>query len=349
MKLGDLMKNLLNYTKAELTDLLVQNDFKAFSAKQIFQWIYQKNVTDFSQMTNLSKKLRGYLQDNFVISKPTISSRQISADGTEKYLLKLADGNIIETVLMRHNYGRSVCVTTQLGCNMACSFCASGLQKKQRDLNAGEIVSQVLTIQQTINERVSHVVVMGIGEPFDNYEETIRFIDIINDPFGLEIGARHITVSTSGIIPRIYDFARETKQVNLAISLHAPSNTLRSSLMPINKKYPIEKLIKALKHYIKMTNRRVTFEYILLDGVNDSLDDAQELVKLISGMNVYVNLIRYNPVSEFSYKGTSEKKAKAFHHYLMSNGITATLRREKGGDIDAACGQLRAKKLFKLK
>ncbi len=339
---------IYNFTKQELSDYLAVNGFKTFSAKQIFQWLYQKKESDFSKMTNLSKKLRMHLTEQFLVSMPKLVDHQISIDGTEKYLLKLKDGNLIETVLMRHNYGNSVCVTTQLGCNMGCAFCASGLQKKKRDLTASEIVTQVLTVEKIINERVSHVVVMGIGEPFDNYENTMKFIDIINDPFGLEIGARHITVSTSGIIPKIYDFANEPRQVNLAISLHAPNDNLRNRLVPINKKYPISELIKALKHYINQTNRRVTFEYILLDGVNDTLNHAEELVKLIRGMNVYVNLIRYNEVDEFSFKGSSQRKAKEFHDYLMMKNITATLRKEKGGDIDAACGQLRAKKMFRL-
>jgi 23S rRNA (adenine2503-C2)-methyltransferase len=339
------MKNILNYTKKELMYILINNGFKKFNSTQLFQWIYKKRITDFDEMSNLSKPLRAYLKENFRIEHPTITKRQISKDGTEKFLLELSDGNIIETVLMRHNYGNSVCVTTQLGCNMGCSFCASGLQKKKRDLTAGEIVSQVLTVQDLTEERVSHVVIMGIGEPFDNYDETMKFIDIINDPFGLEIGARHITVSTSGIIPKIYDFAKEDKQVNLAISLHAPNDELRSKIMKINKKYPLKELIESVRYYIDKTNRRITFEYILLDGVNDSLKHADELSALIRGLNAYVNLIRYNPVNEFSYKGTSEEKSKAFHHRLMDRGITATLRKEKGGDIDAACGQLRAKKL----
>jgi 23S rRNA (adenine2503-C2)-methyltransferase len=339
------MHSFYDYTRKELERYLVQHKYKAFSAKQIFSWVYKKRMTEFNKMSDLSISLRHFLLEEMTIPPLTVASRQIGSDGTEKFLLELSDGNLIETVLMRHNYGNSVCVTTQIGCNIGCTFCASGLQKKQRDLTAGEIVNQVLTVQDIVGERISHVVIMGIGEPFDNYEETLKFIDIINDPHGLEIGARHITVSTSGIVPKIYEFAKEARQVNLAISLHAPNDDIRSSIMKINNVYPISDVIDAAKHYIQVTNRRVTFEYILLEGINDELRHADELSDLIRGMNAYVNLIRYNEVAEFGYKGSKEDKAVAFHHRLMDRGITATLRHEKGGDIDAACGQLRSKNL----
>jgi 23S rRNA (adenine2503-C2)-methyltransferase len=339
------MHSFYEYTRQELERFLVQHKYKAFSAKQIFSWIYKKRMTDINKMSDLSISLRQFLIEHVTVEPLRVASRQISSDGTQKFLLELADGNLIETVLMRHNYGNSVCVTSQIGCNIGCTFCASGLQKKQRDLTAGEIVNQVLTVQDIVGERISHVVIMGIGEPFDNYEETLKFIDIINDPHGLEIGARHITVSTSGIVPKIYEFAKETRQVNLAISLHAPNDDIRSSIMKINNVYPISDVIDAAKHYIQVTNRRVTFEYILLEGINDELRHADELSDLIRGMNAYVNLIRYNEVAEFGYKGSGEDKAVAFHHRLMDRGITATLRHEKGGDIDAACGQLRSKNL----
>ena len=339
------MEIIYNYTLSELEELLVEFGFKKFNARQVFEWIYKKEVTDFEKMSNLSKKLRIFLNENFKFSALLVAENQLSFDGTQKFLFELEDHNFIETVLMRHEYGNSVCVTTQLGCNIGCSFCASGLQKKQRDLTAYEIVQQVLKVSEITKERVSHVVVMGIGEPFDNYDETMKFIDIINSPYGLEIGARHITVSTSGIVPKIKMFSNEPKQVNLAISLHAPNNEIRTRLMKINKVYPIETVIEAAKEYVAKTNRRITFEYILLEHINDELKHANELSDLLRGINCYVNLIRYNTVAEFNLKGSSEERANAFYLNLKSRGINTTLRREKGGDIDAACGQLRSKKI----
>jgi len=339
------MEKIYDYTLAELEELLTGFGFKVFNARQIFEWVYKKNVHDFNLMSNLSKKLRTFLIENFTFSSLKISSHQISNDGTEKFLFALKGNDLIETVLMRHDYGNSVCVTTQLGCNIGCSFCASGLQKKKRDLEAYEIVQQVLKVTEITKERVSHVVVMGIGEPFDNYDNTMKFIDIINSPYGLEIGARHITVSTCGIIPKIEQFSKETKQVNLAISLHAPNNQIRSKLMKINKVYPIEELIEASKKYVEKTNRRITFEYILLENVNDEIKHANELSDLLRGINCYVNLIRYNEVKEFNLQGSSEDRANTFFLKLKSRGINATLRKEKGGDIDAACGQLRSKNI----
>lgn len=339
------MQNIYDYTLQELQVELVNNGHKKFNARQVFEWLYKKRVTSFEEMSNLSKVLRAYLLENFSFSTISVDSHQKSSDGTEKFLFELEDGNLIETVLMRHNYGNSVCVTTQLGCNIGCSFCASGLEKKKRDLEAFEIVLQVLKVSEIANERISHVVVMGIGEPFDNYDNTMKFINIINDSYGLEIGARHITVSTSGIVPKIHQFSEESKQVNLAISLHAPNDRIRSSLMKINDVYPIRELIDATKKYVLKTHRRITFEYILLEGINDEMWHADELSNLLRGINCYVNLIRYNDVKEFDYKGTREDKAKKFHKRLLDRGIVATLRKEKGGDIDAACGQLRSKKI----
>ena len=339
------MEKIYDYTLSELAEMLVEFGFKKFNARQVFEWIYKKNVTEFENMSNLSKTLRAFLVENFIFSTLEVNSHQISRDGTEKFLFELEDHNLIETVLMRHDYGNSVCVTTQLGCNIGCSFCASGLQKKIRDLQAYEIVLQVLKVANITKERVSHVVVMGIGEPFDNYDNAMKFIDIINSPYGLEIGARHITVSTSGIVPKIEQFSLEIKQVNLAISLHAPNNEIRTKLMKINKVYPIEEVIRASKDYVELTNRRITFEYLLLDHINDELKHANELSDLLRGINCYVNLIRYNNVKEFDLKGSSEARANTFYLKLKSRGINTTLRREKGGDIDAACGQLRSKKI----
>jgi len=338
------MNDIFHYSLESLEKRFIAKGFKKYNAKQIFDWIYKKKVKEFKEMTNLSKRLRAYLEQYYSIGSLFVDTRQVSSDGTEKFLFKLSDGNLIETVLMRHNYGNSVCVTTQLGCNIGCSFCASGLEMKRRDLETEEIVLQIMEIERLTNERVSHIVVMGIGEPFDNYENTLSFIDIINHPDGLAIGARHITVSTSGIVPKIMEFANVDKQINLAISLHASNNKIRSRIMKINNAYPIEEVIDSAKYYVKQTNRRITFEYILLEHVNDELEHADELSDLLRGINCHVNLIRYNSVEEFFYKGSREDRAQAFSNRLTKRGINATLRKEQGSDIDAACGQLRSKK-----
>ena len=261
------MINLHELTLVELEEYLVERKFKKFNARQIYEWVYKKKALSFFDMSNLSKSLRDFLSKNFYLGNLKVQSHQVSQDGTEKLLLELQDGEVIETVLMKHKYGTSVCVTTQLGCNIGCAFCASGLQKKKRDLTAGEIVEQVLMMEQITDERISHIVVMGIGEPFDNYDNTMRFVDIVNNPYGLEIGARHITISTSGLVPKILKFSDEPKQVNLAISLHASNDKVRSSIMKINDTYNIKELIEAARYYVEKTNRRITFEYILLEKV----------------------------------------------------------------------------------
>jgi 23S rRNA (adenine2503-C2)-methyltransferase len=341
--------NILNYTIKELEEYLTNHGFKKYNARQIYEWVYKKKQNDISNMSNLSNKLKEFLSENMSLPELKIVSHQISRDGTQKFLFELEDKNVIETVLMKHDYGNSVCVTTQLGCNIGCSFCASGLHKKKRDLLASEIVLQVLKVEEIVKERISHVVVMGIGEPFDNYDNTMKFLHIINSPYGLEIGARHITVSTSGIVDKIRKFADEKLQVNLAISLHASNNIDRSVLMKINNRYKIEDVIETSKYYIEKTNRRITFEYILLDGLNDTLDKANQLSDLLRGMNCYVNLIRYNSVQEFEFVGSSEKQALAFKAQLLKRGINVTLRKEKGAEIDAACGQLRSKSIGGIK
>jgi len=295
-------------------------------------------------MTNISKSLREELKQIMEIKNLEVHSVQKSSDGTIKFLFKLEDGSLIETVLMTYNYGKSVCVTSQVGCNMGCNFCASGLIKKARDLEVFELVSQITTVEKYLGVRISHVVVMGTGEPFDNYNNVMDFIRIINYKHGLQIGSRHITVSTCGIIPKIYEYAKETIRTNLAISLHASNDKLRNSIMPINKSYPLKDLIKACKDYYEITKRRITFEYILLKDVNDSVEQANELSDLIRGINAYVNLISYNPVKEFQYEKTDNSRASRFYSQLIKRGINATLRREQGSDIDAACGQLRYKK-----
>jgi 23S rRNA (adenine2503-C2)-methyltransferase len=335
--------NLYGFTLGELQEFLAVNDYKKFNATQIFDWMYVKKARSFQEMSNLSKELRAFLDSACSIALLDVKQHQTSADGTHKFLFGLHDGYAIESVLMAQDYGMSLCVTSQVGCNMGCSFCASGLKKKNRDLTTDEIVNQVLTVENVCAIKVTHLVVMGTGEPFDNYDNVIRFVKIVNDDKGLAIGQRHITVSTCGIVPKILAYADEPLRTNLAVSLHAASDDLRTRLMKINKKYPLSDIIEACKTYFEKTSRRITFEYLLLSGVNDSLSQADELSDLIRGLNAYVNLIPYNRVAEFSYERTDMSKAMAFYDRLIKRGIAATLRKEQGGDIDAACGQLRLK------
>jgi 23S rRNA (adenine2503-C2)-methyltransferase len=330
----------------ELKDWLSENGEKPFRAEQIFDWLYKKRVTSFEDMSNLAKGLRDKLTNSFDITTLKTVIKQTSSDGTIKFLFELYDGYSIETVLMRHDYGNSVCVTTQVGCRIGCTFCASTLGGLKRHLEAGEIVAQVVTVQQALDEtdeRVSSVVIMGIGEPFDNYDNMLSFLKIINHDKGLNIGARHITVSTSGIVPKIYEFADENTQINFAISLHAPNTELRSKLMPINRAYKLDDLMKAVRYYIDKTGRRISFEYGLFGGVNDSVEHAEELANLLNGIKCHVNLIPVNYVPERDYVRTPREKIFAFEKALKNRGINVTIRREHGHDIDAACGQLRAK------
>ena len=341
-------KNIYDYSLEELKAYLTTKGEKPFRAKQIFEWLYRFRVDNFNLMTNIAKTTIKLLYDEFELKLLELVTKQIANDGTIKYLFRLNDGKLIETVLMRHHYGNSICVTSEVGCNMGCAFCASGELNKIRNLTIGEMVLQVLMVQRDLDsnfQRVSNIVVMGIGEPFDNYDNVIEFLRILNYPNGFEIGARHITVSTCGIVPKIKEFANFDLQVNLAISLHAPNNIIRNQMMKINKKYPLEQLIEAVKEYVAKTNRRVTFEYILLSKINDEIYHAEELAKLIRGINCYVNLIPYNEISTKPFKQTSKKKADAFFEVLRKNGIHATIRIEHGSDIMAACGQLRAKRL----
>ncbi len=330
----------------ELEDWLIDQSEPKFRAKQIFDWLYVKRVDAFSEMTNLSKELREKLVQSFEITTLEVAVKQESKDGTIKFLFELQDGYTIETVLMRHEYGNSVCVTTQVGCRIGCTFCASSIGGLKRNLEAGEIVAQVLTVQKALDatdERVSQVVIMCIGEPFENYDEMMGFLKIINHDKGLNIGARHITVSTSGIVPKIYDFADESLQINFALSLHAADNETRSRLMPINRAYDLDKLMEAIEYYVNKTNRRITFEYGLFGGVNDQVHHAKALAKLIKHLNCHVNLIPVNHVPERDYVKTSKEDIFKFEKELKRNGINATIRRNQGADIDAACGQLRAK------
>lgn len=348
-------QSIYGLTKDQLTSWLIRHDEKKFRAAQIWDWLYVKRAGSFDEMSNLSKKNIHLLKANFTMSSLELQIAQRAKDGTTKFLFRLTDGNLIETVLMPHEYGLSVCVTSQVGCNIGCSFCASGLLKKNRDLTSGEMVEQLLAIQKDLDgqgkdERVGHVVVMGIGEPFDNFENVMDFLRIINDQTGLAIGARHITVSTSGIVPKIYEFADIDWQVNLAVSLHAPNNELRSRIMKINRAYPIEKLMDAVDYYLEKTNRRITFEYIMLKDVNDHKEEAVQLAKLLENKRhlAYVNLIPYNPVAEHSEYQRSEKNTVGvFYETLKRRGINAVVRKEFGTDIDAACGQLRSKQIKK--
>jgi 23S rRNA (adenine2503-C2)-methyltransferase len=330
----------------ELKEWLTENDEKPFRAEQIFDWLYLKRVLSFEEMTNLSKPLRDKLERAFNVTTLKTVIKQTSADGTIKFLFELHDGYSIETVLMRHDYGNSVCVTTQVGCRIGCTFCASTLGGLKRHLEAGEIVAQVVHVQQALDEteeRVSSVVIMGIGEPFDNYDNMLAFLKIINHDKGLNIGARHITVSTSGIIPKIYQFADENMQINFAISLHAPNTEIRSRLMPINKAYKLPDLMEAVNYYIAKTGRRISFEYGLFGGVNDQVEHAEELADLLKGIKCHVNLIPVNYVPERNYVRTPRDEIFAFEKTLKDRNINVTIRREQGSDIDAACGQLRAK------
>lgn len=346
-------RSIYDVTLQELTDWLVENGEKKFRAKQIWDWIYQKRVDHFSEMHNVNKSAIKLLEDHFTVHLMDEELRQESTDGTVKFLFKLHDGQLIETVLMSHHYGLSVCVTTQVGCNIGCSFCASGILSKDRDLTTGEIVEQIMQIQKFLDkrnqaERVSHIVIMGIGEPFDNFNNVVNFLDIVNDQSGLSIGARHITVSTSGLAHKIYEFADLDSQINLAVSLHAPNDELRTSLMKINRAFPIEKLMDSIDYYLEKTNRRVTFEYILIKGVNDKEEHAYQLAALLKNKRhlSYVNLIPYNPVSEhIQYERSTNEAIEHFAKTLQQQRINCGVRYEQGADIDAACGQLRSKQM----
>ena len=336
---------IYDLTLEELVEFLNKHGHKKYRADQIWNWLYKQKVLSFKEMNNLPDDLVTLLEDNFKIEALELVLKHISQDGTIKALYSLHDGHLIESVLMKHHYGNSICVTTQVGCNIGCSFCASGLLKKKRDLTAGEIIAQIIETEKILKERISYVVVMGIGEPFDNYQNLLKFLSTINSPKGLAIGARHITVSTSGIVPKIKEYAHMGLQVNLAISLHAPNNEIRTKLMKINQAYPVEEVIGAIKYYLSVANRRVTIEYILIDGLNDTPEVANELCKVLRGLNVYVNLIPYNEVLEAPYKRSKTETMVAFYDILMKNKIQVTLRKEQGHDINAACGQLRSQHL----
>jgi len=335
------MRSIYDISFADLEEFFVNNGYKKFKAKQVYDWLYKKRVKSFSDMHNISKSVIELLNNNFYFSDIKILTKKEDTD-VKKYLFGLSDNNKVEAVLMYHDYGNSLCISTQVGCNMGCAFCESGRLKKVRNLESFEMVMQILKIEADINDRITHVVLMGIGEPFDNYDNVINFIDIINDNNGIALGSRHITVSTCGIVPKIREFTKYDKQVNLAISLHAPNNDIRNKIMNINKAYKIEELIDSIKDYIKVTNRRVTFEYIMLKGVNDTRECAIELSCLLKGINCYVNIIPYNETSHIEFKKSSKSSILEFYDILKKNNISVTIRREFGSKVSAACGQLRA-------
>ena len=339
------MKNIKDYDLNELKEELIKIGEKPFRAEQIFKWLYQEKVKSFDDMTNLSLELREKLKQNYTICNFKILRKQESKDGTIKYLFDVLDGNAIETVLMSYHHGYSICVSSQIGCKMGCKFCASTGINFIRNLSSGEIVEQILAVEQDTGNRISNVVLMGIGEPLDNYDNVVNAIHIINNPKGINIGARHISLSTSGLVPQIYKLAEENIQCTLSISLHATNNKKRSSMMPVNDAYPIEELIKACKDYIEKTHRRISFEYALAKDNNDNIEDAKELVKLLKGMICHVNLIPINKIENGKFDKSSNDNIIKFRDYLNDHGIVATIRRELGSDIDAACGQLRRKNL----
>ncbi|MBQ6477447.1 MAG: 23S rRNA (adenine(2503)-C(2))-methyltransferase RlmN [Bacilli bacterium] len=337
-----ILLNIYGYTLEDIENYLEKIGEKKFHAKQIYRWLYDKRVNSFDLMTDLRKEVIDKLKEDFSMDFIKIV-RVEKSEKVRKYLFELEDHEHVEAVLMLHDYGRSVCISSQVGCNMGCKFCESGRRRKVRNLEAYEMVEQILLIEEEFGQSISHVVVMGIGEPFDNFDNLIRFLKIINSNFGLSIGARHITVSTCGIIPKIEEFSNLEIQINLAISLHAPNDEIRNKIMPINKVYRVKDLMKAIKNYYDKTNRRVTIEYIMLDGINDSNECALELAKLLSNLNCYVNLIPYNETENIGFKRSKMIQINRFYDILKKNNINVTIRREFGGSISAACGQLRSK------
>lgn len=338
--------NLKDYTLAGLIDFFTGLGEPAFKARQVAEWLFKKGVATFDGMTNISLPLRTRLEDKATTGGLTVISKQISRrEGTVKYLFGLRDGHAVETVLMRHAYGRSVCLSNQVGCRMGCRLCASAMGGMVRNLSPGEMYDQVLTVQRDTGERVSHLVLMGTGEPLDNFANTIKFITNVTASYGLNISIRHITLSTCGLVPGIKELADLELAITLAVSLHAPDDQLRNYLMPVNKVYPLAELLCACRYYIEKTGRRITFEYALLSGVNDTGEHARELARLLRGMLCHVNLIPYNPVEEREFKRTRPDQVRRFKEILERCGVGATVRRELGSDIDAACGQLRRKRI----
>lgn len=334
--------DLRSLTLPKLSDELANMGEKSFRAKQIFSWLHQKQVTSFDEMTNLSKALREKLKENYIIKNIKIVEKLVSKeDNTSKYLFDIGDDIVIESVLMRYSYGNAVCISSQAGCRMGCTFCASTVDGLERNLLPGEMAAQIYEIQSDIGERVSNVVIMGSGEPLDNYDNVMDFLEIIHSKEGNNLSHRHITLSTCGLVDKIYDLAKENLQITLAISLHAPNNEIRQNTMPVAKRYDIDSLIKAAKYYAETTKRRVTFEYALIKGVNDSSDCARELASRLKGIMCHINLIPVNDVKENNYIRSTEENINSFASLLRELGIETTVRRKLGSDINAACGQLR--------
>ena len=332
---------ITSFTIEQLTALMKELGQPGFRAKQIFHWVHQKQAAEFSQMTDQPKALIARLEQDFYIAQHKVRRCQRSKDGTVKYLFELADGNCIETVLMRYNYGNTVCVSTQVGCRMGCRFCASTQGGRVRNLEAGEIAAEIYGVMRDTGERVSHVVLMGIGEPLDNFDNVMDFLEIVSCADGINIGMRNFSLSTCGLVPMIDKLAEKKLQLTLSVSLHAPENTMRSSMMPGNNAYPVEQLIAACRRYQQTTGRRISFEYSMVRGVNDSDQTAAMLAKLIRGMGAHVNLIPINPVDGSPYSASDDANVRRFQQRLMDLGVNATVRRRLGQDISAACGQLR--------
>ena len=342
-----LKDNIKNYNLEELQKIIENLGEKKYRAEQIFSWIYKENVTSFDEMVNLPLSLRNTLKEKFDLHIFNIITKQESKDGTKKYLFDILDGNAIETVLMEYKHGYTICVSSQVGCKMGCKFCASTGVKFARSLEAGEILEQLQAVERDTGIKISNVVFMGIGEPLDNFDNVLKAVELINSPKGMNIGARHISISTSGLVPKIYELADKNLQCTLSISLHSASNEKRSEMMPVNKVYNIEELMKACKYYIEKTNRRISFEYALAKENNDNLEDAKELVKLLHDRLCHVNLIPINKIDNGKYTKSTNENIIKFRDYLNDHGIVATIRRELGSDIDAACGQLRKKEVKK--
>nr|WP_288555664.1 23S rRNA (adenine(2503)-C(2))-methyltransferase RlmN [uncultured Mediterraneibacter sp.] len=335
-------KDIASLNWEELQKELLEAGEKKFRASQIYEWIHKKGAEDFSEMTNLSKALREKLEQNFRIPKVEMIARQISKkDGTNKFLFCLEDGNVVESVLMRYKHGNSVCISSQVGCRMGCRFCASTLDGLERNLEPSEMLGQIYRIEKIIGERVSNVVVMGTGEPLDNYDNLLKFIHLLTDEHGLHISQRNVTVSTCGIVPKILSLAEENLQITLALSLHGSTQEKRKQLMPVANKYELSEVLKACDTYFEKTGRRMTYEYSLVHGVNDTDQDAQELSELLHGRNCHLNLIPVNPIKERDYQRPTRENAQKFQNKLEKRGINVTIRRKMGSDIDGACGQLR--------
>ena len=335
-------KDLKSYTYDELTEEFKQLGEKTFRGKQVYDWMHKKLVTDFDDMTNLSKELRGKLKETYCLPGVKMIDSRTSKDGeTTKFLFQLSDNRVIESVLMKYHHGNSVCISSQVGCRMGCRFCASTLGGLERNLLSSEMLSQIYEIQRISGERVSNVVVMGTGEPLDNFDNLIRFITILTDEHGLNISQRTITVSTCGLVDKIKKLEEQDLQITLAISLHAPNDEMRKTLMPVAGRYSVKQILEACHSYYNKTGRRITFEYSLVEGVNDSEESAGELARLVKGLNCHINLIPVNPIKERSFRHSSMQFIQKFKNILEKNRINVTIRREMGADIDAACGQLR--------